>query len=68
MAGGLQEMREQDREQQQRQDWRQLRQGEGCLDVLIHEYGHEHINTLAELISLTTSVENSIQHSTMPYR
>ena len=54
-------MREQDRQRPRVQERRPVRQGEGCLDVLIHEHGNEHINTLAQLISLTTSVEHSIE-------
>jgi len=66
--GGLQQMREEGREQPQAQQRVQVRQGEGCLDVLIHQHGNEHINTLAQLITLTTSVEHSLEHSGVPYR
>ena len=61
-------MREQDTERPRLQERRPLRQGENCLDVLIHQHGDEHINTLAQLISLTTSVEHSIEHTGIYYR
>lgn len=56
-------MREQSREKQPEPVRRQVPQDGGCLDVLIHQHGHEQISTLAQLFSLTNSVENSLEHT-----
>ena len=58
-------MREQDRKNQPEPIRRQVPQGNDCLDELIHQHGDEQITTLAQLFSLTTSVENSLARSSM---
>ena len=63
-------MREQGREYQSKREPVQhhVAQGCECLDALIHQHGDEHISTLAQLLSLTTSVEHSLEHGSRPYR
>ena len=63
-------MREQGRENQSKREplQRHVAQGCDCLDELIHQHGDEPISTLAQLLSLTTSVEHSLEHGSRPFR